>query len=123
MNQSDDTDGTKQHRESPPPPFVFDVPSLSLKLNTACTDLKLDFLKSRLTWTQQFSEHTFWARPKICTFWQSISQSSSKVLGANRLIFLCSVLFLFSPGKETDLIAMETYDQWVGEFMHHIKLQ
>lgn len=108
--------GTKRHRGSPPPPFVFDVPSLSLKLNTACTDLKLDFLKSRLTWTQQLSEHMFWARPKICTFWQFISKTSSQVLGAKRLLF--NVSFLFSPGKETDLIAMETYGQW-----HHIKLE
>lgn len=114
--------GTKRHRGSPPPPpLVFDAPSLSLKLNTACTDLKLDFLKSRLTWTQQLSEHMFWARPKICTFWQSISQTSSQVLGAKRLLF--NVSFLFSPGKETDLIAMETYGQWVGEITHHIKLE
>lgn len=115
MNQSDDTwhKATQGISSS----FV----SLSLKLNTACTDLKLDLLKSRLTWTRQLSEHMFWARPKICAFWQSISQTSSQVMGAKRLLF--NVSFLFSPGKEADLIAMETYGQWVGEIMHHIKLE
>lgn len=43
--------GINQSTEGPPPLFVFNVPSLSLKLNTAGAHLTLDILKSSPTWT------------------------------------------------------------------------
>lgn len=122
MNQSDDTWHKTTQGISP---------SSSTRLRRAVTQFEIEH---RLHWSEvrlsqvkadmdpaTLRTHVLGSSKDLHFLAVHLADIFSGFFGAKRLLF--NVSFLFSPGKETDLIAMETYGQWVGEITHHIKLE